>query len=83
VENKPRRVKTIHGHTALARYLAERDLPGLGYPSDRLPRDRYAFSRLKPVYIDATGQDAVCVTETAHMKYEVWRVDLSYCHRDD
>ena len=70
-----RKVKTINGWTAQARWLAAHDMTGLEVPSINLPRDRYAYSLTKSVYTDEQGEGLYCLIEVAHGRFEVWSVD--------
>ena len=74
-----RKVKTINGWSAQARWLAVHDLTALEFPSDKLPKDRYAYSLTKVVYTDITGRDLFCLVEVAHRRFEVWAVSRDGC----
>ena len=83
----PKRLKTLRGHTAKARFLAtllhkvsgRMDIAGyLTY--DLMPaKDHYSFSPAYQVYRTAPADmrlsQCVVIIETSHAKHEVWAVD--------
>ena len=81
----PKRIKTLRGHTAKARFLAtlqHKDSGGMyiaGYLAGHLmpAKDRYFYSPVYEVYRTAPVRLSKCVViiETFHANYEVWAVE--------
>jgi len=83
----PKRIKTLRGHTAKARFLAalqhkdSGEMYIAGYLAGHLmpAKPRYAYSPAYQVYRTAPADmrlsQCVVIIETLHAKHEVWAVD--------
>jgi len=83
----PKRIKTLRGHTAKARFLAtlqhkdSGEMYIAGHLANHLmpAKPRYAYSPAYEVYRTAPADmrlsQCVVIIETLHAKHEVWAVD--------
>ena len=83
----PKRIKTLRGHTAQARFLAtllHKDSGSMavaGYLAGHLmpAKDRYSYSPAYEVYRTAPADmrlsQCIVMIETFHANYEVWAVE--------
>lgn len=78
-----KQVKTLRGHTTLARFLATVTETGTFIQRHTNIPSPYAYSPSHIVYRDADGY-AVIIIETRHAVFTVWRVgpDESRCDSD-
>ena len=91
----PKRLKTLRGHTAKARFLAtlqHKDSGNIqlaGYLAGHLmpAKDRYSYSPAYSVYRTAPADmrlsQCVVIIETFHAKYEVWEVEPDLVESDE
>ena len=91
----PKRIKTLRGHTAKARYLTTMqhkdsgDMYTAGYLAGHLmpAKDRYSYSPAYEVYrtapVDVSLSQCVVVIETFHANYEVWAVEPDFVESEE
>ena len=91
----PKRLKTLRGHTAKARYLAtlqHKDSGRIyiaGYLAGHLmpAKDRYSYSPAYQVYRTAPAymsmSQCIVIIEKFHAKHEVWAVDPDFVESEE